>query len=181
MQFVAFALKPLNSFNTAFQTSSSKVGTLQQDVHNLPRDFLSNFIQPELLAATSNDNIHSFDYENVANQFSNDELRIGTAARLHLIESSDELEGTQREHNFFLSIRQFYVECVWKISAKFPFTDQTISDLSMLDPCHCFHVTAAYITRLFKCFNKHSSTDDLDALLMELREYKLLPDSQLPV
>ena len=97
-----------------------------------------------------NDNIHSFDYENVANQLSNDGLGSGTAARLHLIESSDELEGTPREHNFFLSIWQFYVECVRKIIARFPFTDQTISDLSMLDPCNRFYVTAASITRLVK-------------------------------
>lgn len=93
-QFVAFALKPLNTFNTAFQTSASKIGTLQHDVRNLLRGFLSNFIKPELLAATTDDEIHYFDYANVRNQLCNDELGIGTAARLHLIEMSDELEGT---------------------------------------------------------------------------------------
>ena len=40
--FVAFALKPLNTFNTAFQTSASKIGTLQEDVRSLLRAFLSN-------------------------------------------------------------------------------------------------------------------------------------------
>ena len=54
-QFVAFALKPLNKFNVAFQTSASKIGTLQHDVRNLLRRFLSNFIKPELLAATANE------------------------------------------------------------------------------------------------------------------------------
>ena len=72
-QFVAFALKPLNSFNAAFQTSASKIGTLQKDVCNL-RGFLSNFIQPELLAAAPDDQIHTFDYENLSNQVSNDEI-----------------------------------------------------------------------------------------------------------
>ena len=42
--FVAFALRPLNAFNAAFQTSASKIGTLQEDVRNLLRGFLSNFI-----------------------------------------------------------------------------------------------------------------------------------------
>ena len=56
--FVSFALKPLNCFNVAFQISVSKIGTLQQNVHNLLRSFLSNFIRPELLAATSNEDIH---------------------------------------------------------------------------------------------------------------------------
>ena len=93
-QFVSFVLKPLNCFNVAFQSSASKIGTLQQDVRNLLRSFLSNFIRPELLAATSNEDIHTFSYESPSNQLSNDELGIGTAARLLLIENSDELEGT---------------------------------------------------------------------------------------
>ena len=91
-QFVSFALKPLNCVNVAFQTSASKIGTLQQDIRNLLRSFLSNFIRPELLAATSNEDIHTFSYESPSNQLSNDELGIGTAARLLLIENSDELE-----------------------------------------------------------------------------------------
>lgn len=41
-QFLSFALKPLNSFNVALQTSASKLGTLQQDVCNLLWSFLSN-------------------------------------------------------------------------------------------------------------------------------------------
>ena len=96
-QFVSFALKPLNFFNTAFQTSASKLGTLQRDVRNLLRSFLSNFIQPQLLAATSCEDIHTFDYESPNSQLSNDEIGIGTSTRLYLIENSDELEGTPRE------------------------------------------------------------------------------------
>lgn len=45
-QFVTFALKPLNSFNIAFQTSASMIGTLQQDVRSLLCGFLSNFTKP---------------------------------------------------------------------------------------------------------------------------------------
>ena len=95
-------MRPLNAFNAAFQTSASKIGTLQEDVRNLLRGFLSNFIQPELLAATPNDGIHSVDFENIANQLCNDELGIGSAARLLFIEISDELEDIQEEQNFFI-------------------------------------------------------------------------------
>ena len=58
---------------------ASKIGTLQKDMRDLLRAFLSNFIKPELLAATSDAMIHGFDYENTANQVSDDELGIGTA------------------------------------------------------------------------------------------------------
>ena len=86
------------------QPFTSKIGTLQEDVRNLLCGFLSNFIQPELLATTSNEDIHSFDYENVANQLSNDELGIDSATRLLLIENSDILEGTKEEKKFFSSV-----------------------------------------------------------------------------
>ena len=148
-------------------------------MRNLLCGFLSNFIQLELLAATPNDGIHSVDFENIANQLCNDELGIGSAARLLFIENSDELEGTQEEQNFFNFVRKFYSECVKKMLAKFPLTGLTISDLSILNPCHRFHVTAISLTRLLQRFN-NNSTCDIDAVLMEFREYKSLPESQLP-
>ena len=166
-------MKPLNVFNTAFQSSVCKIGTVQEDVCNLLRGFLSNLIQPELLATTSNEDILSFDYENVANQLSNDELGIGSATRL-LIENSDVLEGTEEEKKFFSSVRNFYTECVRKMILKFPFTDITISDLKR------YQVTAASVIRLLKRFN-NNSIYDVDAILMEFRKYKSLPDSQLPI
>ena len=42
--FVAFALKPLNAFNTALQTSSSKIGTMQQDMCRLLRMFFPQIL-----------------------------------------------------------------------------------------------------------------------------------------
>ena len=110
--FVSFALKPLNRFNTAFQTSASKIGTLQKDVRDLLRAFLSNFIRPGLLAATPDAVIHEFDYKNLSNQLSDVEIGIGTATRLLLIERSDDIEGTSKEQKFFLSVRNFYTACV---------------------------------------------------------------------
>ena len=41
-------------------------------------------------------------------------------------------------------------------------------------------VTAASVIRLLKQFN-NNSIYDVDAILMEFREYKSLPDSQLPI
>ena len=95
---------------------------LYKKMCDLLRAFLSNFIKPELLAATAYTMIHEFDYENIANQVSDDEIGIGTATQLLLIENSDELEGTAKERNFFLFVKKFYVECLWKIIAKFPFS-----------------------------------------------------------
>lgn len=58
-------------------------------------------LKPELPAAASDAIIHEFDYEDVTHQLSDDEIGIGTAALLLLIEKSDEIEGTAKEKNFF--------------------------------------------------------------------------------
>ena len=58
--FVAFALKPLNAFNTTLQTSSSNIGTMQYDKCRLLHT-LSNFIHPKCLAAVPDSEISEFD------------------------------------------------------------------------------------------------------------------------
>lgn len=60
--------------------------------------------QPQLLAVTSCEDIHTFDYESLNNQLSDDEIGIGTSTRLYLIGNSDEIEGTQ-----FFCIRSLFL------------------------------------------------------------------------
>ena len=94
--FVAFALMPLNSFNTALQTSSSNIGTMQLDMCRLLCTFLSNFIRPECLSAIPDEEIYEFDYTNPEFEVGNEELAIGTATRILLVEESDMFEGTKQ-------------------------------------------------------------------------------------
>ena len=93
-----------DSYVFAFQTSASKIGTLQQDVSELLRGFLSNSIQPELLAATPDDQIHTIENANVANQLSDDEMGIGTATRMNLTENADELEDIGGKQTCFCQL-----------------------------------------------------------------------------
>ena len=65
-----------------------------------------------------------------------------------------------------------------KIIAKFPFDDSTIKDLCLLDPHHRFDTSAASVARLYRRFLPSA---DLDAILMEFREYQSLPNPQLPL
>ena len=53
--FIAYALKPLNSFNIALQTTASKIGTLHHDISQLLQSCLANFIRPEYLASILDD------------------------------------------------------------------------------------------------------------------------------
>lgn len=70
------------------------------------------------------------------------------------------------------------MECVRKIITKFPSTDTVFKDLCILDPGHRFETSAACVTCLHRRFLPSA---DLDALLMEFREYQSLPNPQLPL
>ena len=130
IQFVAFVLRPLNSFNTAFQAKPTKIYMMQQSITDLLHAFLANFVKQEVLLATSD--ITSMLYSERSNQVSDDELGIGTAGRLLLIEEEDAVTGTRLESEFFSAVGLFYEKIVAKILAKFPFQDQVLHDLNMI-------------------------------------------------
>ena len=178
--FVAFALKPLNAFNTALQTSSSKIGTVQHDISHLLRSYLANFIRSECLVDVPMEGIAQFDFENPDLEAPDTELAIGTATRLLLMDEADNIEGTHRELSFFSAVRQFYREVVRKMICKFPFGDITIQDLSILDPKNCLKVTSGSVHRLAKRFWSFTSDEELDDLQAETRDYRSMPESQLP-
>ena len=105
--FVAFALKPLNAFNTALQTSASKIGTLQHDIIQLLRSYFANFIRPECLANVLEDEIPRFDIERPDVEVSDTELAIGTATRLLLIEEADTTKELNMKWSFLLVSANF--------------------------------------------------------------------------
>ena len=178
--FVAFALKPLNTFNTALQTSASRIGTMQADMRSLLRTYLANFVEPGCLADINTDNIEVFDYRDESQHASNDELAIGTSTRLLLEEYSDDVEGTTTERKFFTAVRSFYQEVVAKMLSKFPFRDLTIRDLAILNPASRSTISTASALRLSKRFTSLTSPNDIDDLECEVRDYKSMAASQLP-
>ena len=65
-------------------------------------------------------------------QVDNDELGIGTATRLLVLDQEDDW-SMEEERKFFRSVRFFYETTVRKIVAKFPFKDKTLADLKVIN------------------------------------------------
>ena len=177
--FVAFALRPLNRFNTAFQTTTSRIGSMQGDVLTLLRSYLANFVKPEILSLT--DDITAVAFANHSNQLGNDELSIGTSTRLLHLQEEDNVAGSALETRFFSTVRRFYEETVRKMIAKFPFHDQVIADLGVLDPRKRKTMMPMSIARLCTRFHKQCTLDEqLDNITAEFLDYRSTPDDQLP-
>ena len=64
--------------------------------------------------------------------------------------------------------------------AKFPLSDSTISSLAILNPKRRTSVSSADFTRLCQKLLGNPTPGEVDALLAELQEFKVLSDSQLP-
>ena len=122
---------------------------IQQSIIDLLRTLLSNFVKQEVILATSD--ITNVLYLKKSNQISDDELGIGTAGRLLLIEE-DAVTGTRLESEFFSVVRLFYEKTMAKILAKFPFQDQILHDLKILDPRKRTEVNTSSVVRLANCF-----------------------------
>ena len=96
-------------------------------MRGLLRSYMCNFIKPDVF-----NDVDDLDPEN---QATNDELGIGTTTRLLLCgDLEDEVVGTSIERRFYKYVRSFYEASVSKILNKFPFKDDTIRELSFLDP-----------------------------------------------
>ena len=99
------------------------VATLDFDVRNLLRAYMSNFVDPDVLK--SEDDITAISYQDRSKQVNDDELGVGTTTRLLLCgELEDEVVGTHIETRFFEHVREFYETSVAKILTKFPFKFQ---------------------------------------------------------
>ena len=150
---------------------------MRQSIHDLLRTYLANFVKLDVLLAA--EDITTVSYSDPNNQVSDDELRIGMVTHLLLIENEDTVAGTQLEKSFFSAVRLFYQKTVAKILTKFPFNDQTLDDLKLLDPRIRLEVTSSSILRLCQRFEKRTP-QDLDDIISELNDYRLMPDNQLP-
>lgn len=135
-------------------------------------------MKPEELVAA--DDLTSVKYDYPSKQLPDDELGIGTPARLLLMDN-DEVGGTQVERNFFSVVRHFYKDTVAKIIAEFPFKDQTLADLKFLDPTTRLTVIQASVLCLFLTFQHFfpRSMEAGDELVAEFLDYRFAPDDQL--
>ena len=177
LNFVAFALRPLNSFNTAFQVNATRIGVMKQSILDILRSYLKIFVKQHVLLAA--EDITTVQYTDSRNQVGDNELGIGMATRLLLIDNEDEVAGTQLEKSFFNVVRLFYQNTVAKLLSKFPFKDQTLDDLNILDPCKRLVITPPSILRLCQRFEKRNP-HELDDIVCELNDYRVMPENQLP-
>ena len=116
------------------------------------------------------------DYHERAHQATNEDISIGTATCIFLAEYEDEVKGTAMER-IFNHVRAFYETVVEKMIAKFPYNDQTLADLALLDPRK--RSTIASTVRLCKLFMS-ADPSRIDEVVQQFLAFCVTPDHQFP-
>lgn len=151
---------------------------LQSDLSKLLRAFITNFIDPDVIKDA--DDVTGIDYTDPTNQLSDDELGIGTSARMLLCgELEDEVVGTRIETRLFTTVRPFYEIAVTKILAKFPFNESTLKELAFLDNQNRGQTSSAGLITLSNRFASFND-EDRDRLEMEFCDFRASTDAELP-
>ena len=173
VHFVKFALRPLTRINVVFQTTMSKISTMQRDILDLLHFYLSNLIKSRVLRST--DDLTTIAYDDIRNQLSNEELGVGTSTLLLLAEFQHEVEATPIETRFFLPLGSFIRKLNEKCLQNF-----LLSDLSLLDPHQQEHVPPASVVHLCSRFFTACPSDQRDDILSEFRDFRATSDECLP-
>ena len=175
LTFLQFILPQVNKFNTVFQSDKCMIGYLLPEMDRLLRGFLVKFVQMSHVKECKN--LPDIDYSR-EKQHQNDRLAVGIEVR-RLLAGADE-EGSipfNIRDKFFECVRQFYENIVKKMLTKFPFGNQILNDLAVLDPKNKEQLDYTSIVRL----SEHFKVDvDQEHLKDEWDDFLLMPDDFLP-
>ena len=108
-------------------------------------------------------------------------ITVGMETRTILVDCADDFDNATLQR-FFTSVRKFYVFVVEKMARVFPFNDEALKDLTVLNPDPKLRdswnpETVCSLAIRFSIV----AADDLDALVVEFQDYQLSAEHELPV
>lgn len=117
------------------------MGRLIPEMTRLLKKFLCKFVKMQLIKSTL---LTEVNYSNPQNQLPDDVLAVGMDCRRIFADCEEIAPATQ--HKFLTDVRSFYAACVKKMLDKFPFGNEILTQLQVLDIskergsglfCHC--------------------------------------------
>ncbi|XP_060763680.1 uncharacterized protein LOC132872704 [Neoarius graeffei] len=169
--FLQYILPVLNQFNILFQGEDCMVVSLLPEMDRLLRKFAVKFL--ELKHVKSCRNLREFDVGNQELQQSDDKLAVGPAVRSRLVELEEDLDAKTAQ--VVSSVRGFYEAAARKMMDKFPFDNDVLVNLAVLDPSKKDDLDYSSVVNLTSSFGF-----DLEQLKDEWKDFQLMPDDVVP-
>ena len=179
LHFLHFVLTPMCKFNRLFQKSTeSTTAELYNEMSRLTRLYASNFMKQESITAVGDD-LASLPLASPDSLLCKEDVGVGTNTWTALSEVQEELPLEP----FFSAVKVFYVRTTEKLLKKFPFSDQLLKDLAVLNPLKSAGCKPEAIVNLAKRFPqlKLTSPESLETLREEFTDFCLSPGDHPPV
>ena len=176
--FLSFILQQLNVFNTLFQTDATQIALLMPEMTRLLRLFMAKFIKMRTIKAV--DDLTTVSSSDPSQQLDDDTIAVDMKTRTMLVDCAGDFDDATLQR-FFASVRKFYVSVVDKMARIFPFNDEALKDLTVLNPDPKLRdswnpETVRSLASRFSIV----AADELDALVVEFQDYQLSAERELP-
>lgn len=155
--FLAAVPPSFNKFKLLFQEESPVLYRLYSEQDDLLKGFLAKYIKATVIAS-----VDEAKDEKVDNHLSDEDIFIGSQARIYLTEHEDDVIGSSEIQESFCTVRRCYCEATCQIQKRFPFGDAVSAKLMAVDPEKRLLVTPATIAPLAHRFPNIISGDDVD-------------------
>lgn len=152
------------------QADEAKIGSMQGEMDKLLRKLLVKFV---LMRHVRGADLQQVKFSDKSMQLDDDTIAVGVAARSLL--SEDHIAPRVRQQ-FPANARSFYEATVKKMVEKFPFGDQTLADLVILDVTKRADFTSEHVIRLAQ---QYAPSVDQEVLKDEWEDFQLLEDKAI--
>ncbi|XP_060586608.1 uncharacterized protein LOC132742270 isoform X2 [Ruditapes philippinarum] len=164
----------MTDFNTAFQAGAPMVGHLHTEMQRLMRKLLGKFVTSQTIIAARDVTTISFETEEV--QHPNDNIAIGLRTREYIKDNEDTIPQ-ETIAKFYQHVRLFYITLTSSLVKKFPFKDDILKTLSLLNPETRDKASPEAVVQLGK---RVLPDIDIGKLQEEAEEYNVTPIESLP-
>lgn len=177
LEFMAYILNMLNTFNKMFQSESPLLYKLKPSVIDLLKNICSNFMDVSKVRMI---NLLNFDHKNPRNLVQNEKLYLGIAAHesIQYLKKDPNFDHKTLD-NFYSSCLKFYLRLVTEIKERFTFEDELFDIVTVLDPKYAqsySQKSLGNILNRFSFLNQVVNKQDLDN---EWKSHALLDHSSL--
>ena len=174
-KFLSYALVRLNSFNVLFQSEGYMTIHLLAKTTALLRTYLGRFVDHQVIVSSD---VLDINFEDQSLQVLDEDLDVGTVARRYVCSIEEDCDPALLDR-LFSDVRVAYSSVVKKLFEHFPFRNEILRSVVVLDPMKCSSFLEADVLTLIDRFMKNLSDKEVDDILEEFRRLRF--STELPL
>lgn len=167
LSFLKYILGIINNINKMFQSETTEIQNLYNEMQNLLKTIMSNFLKTNLLKT---ENFFLINYKDKNNFLDIEEIYLGVYVRDVL---SDSQINENDKHDVIINCINFYIELCEQILKRFEFENK-FKALNLINPNYIINEEKICFNDILKEFSHFFEESERQKLETEFRQLKLL-------